>query len=152
MILTDLEKRRGGRVDTEKVLRMAILHDLAEALTFDISQAHLRHMGKRGHAIKREVESRAWEHIANGLNDRELSRSYTSAQREYDANDTMESKIVHAADSLDILLQVLHYRRRGYQDNLLADLWNERRKIILKSEVVSAKNLLKIIVREYEKL
>ena len=152
MILADLERRRGVRVDSEKVLRMAVLHDLGESLTFDISQAHLGHMGSRGHAIKREVEGKAWDHIADGLNDRELARNYKSTQNEYDANATVESKIVHAADSLDIILQVLDYKRKGYPDKLFADLWKERRKKILNSEVPSATKLLKIIVRENGKL
>jgi putative hydrolase of HD superfamily len=152
MILADLENRRGARVDLERVLRMAVLHDLAEALTFDISQAHLGHMGRRGLAIKKEVEAKSWAHIIDGLNDRELARKYKSMQSEYDLNSSVESKIVHAADSLDILLQALDYRRMGYPENLLEELWNERRKMIQKSDVVSAKKLLKLIVRENETL
>jgi putative hydrolase of HD superfamily len=148
MILADLEERRGVRVDIEKVLRMTVLHDLAESFTFDISQAYLQHMGKRGRSIKREVEKNAWEHLAKGITDRKLAGKYKSLQSEYDSSNTKESKIVHAADSLDILLQIVDYKRRGYPAALFSDLWNERRKMVARAGVPSARRLLKIIVHE----
>lgn len=152
MMLVDLEAKRGVDMDTEKVLRMAVLHDLAESLTFDISQAYLAHMGKRGVAIKREVEEGAWRYLTQGLGNQKLAHTYRSLQKEYDTCATMESRIVHAADSLDILLQVIDYRRRGYPVRMLHDLWNERRKMVAESEVASAQTLLKMLIREYEKI
>lgn len=152
MMLADLEEKRGVRLDVEKVLRMALLHDLAESLTFDISRAYLQYMGKRGRAIKREVERSAWSHIAKGVTDPKLARKYRSLQSEYDAGITKESKIVHAADSLDILLQIVEYRYRGYPRDLLSDLWNERRKTVTRFNLPSARTLLKTIVNEEERL
>ncbi len=152
MMLADLEEKRGVRLDVEKVLRMALLHDLAESLTFDISRAYLQYMGKRGRAIKREVERSAWDHIAKGVTDPKLARKYRSLQSEYDAGLTKESKIVHAADSLDILLQIVEYRHRGYPSDLLSDLWNERRKTVTRLNLPSARTLLKTIVNEEERL
>lgn len=152
MMLTDLEARRHIRIDTEKVVRMALLHDLAESLTFDISQAYLSHMGSRGQAIKQEIEDKAWNHLLKELRNSRLARNYASLQSEYNAAITRESKIVHAADSLDILLQVLDHVRRGYPRRLLTDLWQERRRMVSRSDVSSAKKILMLIAREYEKL
>lgn len=148
MILADLEEKHGGKLDTEKVLRMAVLHDLAESLTFDISQAYLEYMGKRGQTIKHEVEKSAWKYLAEGISDPKLAHKYKSLQGEYDANNTEESKIIHAADSLDILLQIVDYRRRGYPTALFLDLWDERRKMVAQAGLPSARRLLKIIVDE----
>jgi putative hydrolase of HD superfamily len=152
MILADLESRRGVSLDKEKVLKMAVLHDLAESMTFDINQAYLEHMGKRGAAIKQEVERNAWKQIIKGLADPKLGQNYRSLQGEYDANATKESKIVHAADSLDILLQVVDFRRRGYPHRMLSDLWNERRKMVAHAHVPSARKLLKLVCQENEKI
>lgn len=152
MMLVDLEAKRGINLDAEKVLRMAVLHDLAESITFDISQAYLQHMGNRGAAIKREVEKSAWNDVVRGISDRKLAHKYRSLQREFDANATKESKIVHVADTLDIMLQVLDYRRRGYPPGMLLDLWNERRKMVARSGVASAQMLLKLVLREYRKI
>lgn len=152
MMLADLEEKGGVRLDVEKVLRMALLHDLAESLTFDISRAYLEYMGKRGRAIKREVERSAWDHIAKGVTDPKLARKYRSLHSEYDTGTTKESKIVHAADSLDMLLQILEYRRRGYPKNLLSDIWNEQRKTVTRLDLPSARTLLKTIVNDGERL
>jgi 5'-deoxynucleotidase YfbR-like HD superfamily hydrolase len=121
-------------------------------LTFDISRAYLEYMGTRGESIKREIEKTAWEHVAKSLKEPELARKYATIQNQYVAEKTKEAKIVHAADSMDILLQVVSYERRGYPPALLADLWNERTKMVRDSGVPSARIILKLIVDENRRL
>jgi putative hydrolase of HD superfamily len=152
MLLADLEAQRGSKIDFEKVLRMAILHDLAESLTFDISKAYLEYMGKKGESIKREIEKSAWEHVAKGIKEPALTRKYASAQNQYNANQTPEARIVHAADSLDILLQVVKYERMGYPPALLSDLWRESVEMVRKATLPSAQIILKLIIGEHTKL
>ena len=148
MLLADLESKRGVQIDAEKVLRIAILHDLAESLTFDISRAYLEYMGPKGEAMKREIERTAWQHIVKGIKEPGLARKYSTLQNQYVADNTKEAKIVHAADSIDILLQVVNYERRGYPAALLSDLWNERIKMVRQSDVPSAQMILKLIIDE----
>jgi putative hydrolase of HD superfamily len=152
MLLADLEMDRGLGVNVEHVMRMAVLHDLAEGLTFDISKEYLEYLGTKGQAIKRQIEASAWNHIAKGIKVPELANKYANLQREFDENQTNEAKIVHAADSMDILLQVIDYRRRGYPEALISDLWNERRKAVARSGIPSARDVLKMIVEESSKL
>jgi putative hydrolase of HD superfamily len=152
MLLADLETQRGVKVNVEKVLRMAILHDLAESLTFDISKAYLEYMGTKGESIKREIEESAWEHVAQSVKKPTLTREYASTHNQYAANETQEARIVHAADSLDILLQVVSYVRMGYPPALLSDLWRERVKMVRKAAVPSARIILELIVEEHAKL
>jgi putative hydrolase of HD superfamily len=148
MLLADLEAERGVKIDVEKVMRMAILHDLAESLTFDISKEYLAYIGTKGEAIKNEIETSAWEHIVKGMERPSLGRAYAAIQNQYVANDTNEAKIVHAADSTDILLQVVNYERRGYLHSLMSDLWNERVKQIRQAEVPSAQLIMNLLVEE----
>ncbi len=152
MLLADLEAKRGVKVNMESVLRMAILHDLAESLTFDISRAYLEYMGTKGEAMKREIERTAWEHVAKGIGDPDLARKYASIQNQYVAGRTKEAMIVHAADSIDILLQAVNYERRGYPRALLSDFWNERVRMMKQSGVQSARIILELIIREERKL
>jgi putative hydrolase of HD superfamily len=152
MLLADLEAQRGVRINVEKVLRMAILHDLAESLTFDISRAYLEYMGTKGESMKREIEESAWEHVVEGVKEPALARKYASTHSQYTANETQEAKIVHAADSLDILLQVVSYLRMGYPPALLSDLWRERIRMGRKAAVPSARIILKLIIGEHTKL
>jgi putative hydrolase of HD superfamily len=152
MLLADLEVKRGVRVDVEQVLRMALLHDLAESLTFDISRAYLEYMGTRGQAMKREIENAAWGHLVKGIEEGKLARRYANAQREYDENRTIEAKIVHTADSIDVLLQVVNYRRRGYPEALLSDLWKEQSSMVRGSDVPSARSMLKLLTNENRRM
>jgi putative hydrolase of HD superfamily len=146
--LADLERKRGVRVDVERVLRIAVLHDLSESLTFDISKAYLQYLGKRGHEIKHQLEHSAWSQLVRGLRSPRLAREYTRLQSEYEVGASFESKIVHAADGLDVLLQVLEYRERGYADSLLAELWKGTSNELKRCDVPSAKKVLRAILVE----
>ena len=151
MLLTDLEREKGVRVDAERVLRMATLHDLAEALTFDISKSYLTYLGKRGSAMKNEIESSAWKHLVRRIGSANISRDYAQLQKQYVSNITVEAHIVHAADSIDILLQILELRKRGYPAALLNDLWIETVKKLRATRVQSAIQLLTTVTREGRK-
>ena len=151
MLLTDLEREKGVRVDADRVLRMATLHDLAEALTFDISKSYLLYLGKRGSAMKNEIESSAWKHLVRRVGSANISHDYAQLQKQYVSNITVEAQIVHAADSIDILLQILELRKRGYPAALLNDLWIETVKKLRDTRVHSAVQLLAIITREGRK-
>jgi len=148
LLLADLEHSRGVRVNAERVLRIATLHDLAEALTFDISRSYLTYLGKRGSAIKNEIESSAWKYLARRLGSPKLSNDYLKLQEQYVSNSTIEAKIVHAADGIDILLQILDLRRRGYPAEFVKDLWAETAKRVKETPISSAKDLLKLIIKE----
>ena len=148
LLLADLEQRRGIRVNAERVLRTATLHDLAEALTFDISRSYLTYLGKRGSAIKNEIETSAWKYLARSIGSPRLSNDYLRLQEQYVSNNTIEAQIVHAADGIDILLQILELRRRGYPAESVKDLWDETAKRVKETPIRSAKDLLKLITKE----
>ena len=151
LLLTDLERERGVRVNAERVLRMAILHDLAEALTFDISKSYLSYLGKKGDALKNDIEGSAWKYVARSVGSARLSERYVKVQNEYVSNSTVEAQIVHAADGIDILLQILELRRRGYPSELFKGIWNETVKKVEVTPIRSAKQLLRIVSREGSK-
>jgi len=151
LLISDLEAERGEHVNIERVLRLAILHDLSESLTFDISKAYLEYLGPRGGTIKRELEHSAWKHIVDGLNDPKLHRRYSALQKEFDAERTFESRIVRAADRLDILLQVVEYRKRGYPEYMFADLWSGTIKKLRSCRIQSAVKIQRILIHEARK-
>jgi putative hydrolase of HD superfamily len=150
MFLADMEGRHGRHVDVEKVLRMALLHDLAEGLTFDISKSYLEYLGRRGEAIKREVEEAAWNHIVESIRGKWMRMKYAELQSEFNAEETFESQIVHAADKLDILFQVIAYHRKGYPRRILADLWTSTNRSLTGVRIPSVSNLRKTAVRLYK--
>lgn len=149
MLLADLEVANGRTVNIERVLRLASVHDLPETLTFDISKTYLEYLGGRGQSIKSELEQAAWRHLIKGIEKGEIRRRYVQLQLEFDAEETIESRIVHAADRLDILLQIVEYRRRGYPKALLADLWKSTSKKLQGSRLSSVNKLYKMAARLY---
>ncbi len=151
MLLADLEVANGRKINTERVLRLALLHDLPEALTFDISKAYLEYLGRRGQSIKSELEQAAWRHLIKGVGNGEVRKLYSRLQSEFDAEETVESRIVHAADRLDILIQIEEYHRRGYPKAIFADLWKSTSKKFQGSNLPSANELYKTAARSYRK-
>jgi putative hydrolase of HD superfamily len=151
MLLADLEVANGRRINIERVLRLALLHDLPEALTFDISKSYLEYLGMRGEAIKSELEQAAWKHLIEGIEKGAIRKRYAQLQSEFNAEQTIESMIVHAADRLDLLLQIVEYRRRGYPKAILADLWKSTSQKLRGSKLSSVKTLYKMVARLYKK-
>lgn len=149
MFLADMEARNGRRVNVERVLRMALIHDLAEALTFDISKSYLEYLGRRGEAIKRQLEQAAWNHMVGGVRSKSIRMKYGELQSEFNAQRSFEAQIVHAADKLDILFQIVTYVRRGYPKRMLSDLWISTNRSLANSRIHSVNELRKIAVRLY---
>jgi putative hydrolase of HD superfamily len=148
LLIADLERQRGKYVRVERVLRMALIHDLSESLTFDISKGYLEYLGQRGELIKKELGHSASKHIIGLLQNPTLRRQYSRLEKEFEAGTTFESRIVHSADKLDILLQVVEYCRKGYPEHLLADLWNGTSKQLRSCTVPSALRVQKMLARE----
>ena len=101
MILADLERRRGRRVDVEKLLRMALLHDAEESRTGDIHHP-FKHQDP---AFTRTIDDRAlkwFNDLMLGL-PASLAHTYIEA-REAEQGDTTEATLVRAADKLEALL------------------------------------------------
>jgi len=149
MLLADMEVKDGRHVDVERVLRMALLHDLAEALTFDINKSYLEYLGRRGAAIKRQIEQAAWNHMIGSIR-KSIRTKYEELQSEFNAEETFESQIVHAADKLDILFQAVAYHRKGYPRRMLASLWKSTNRNLAGVKIRSVNDLRKIAFRLYE--
>lgn len=148
MLLADMESKRGVSLDTERLLRMAVLHDLPESLTFDISKAYLEYMGRKGEIMKNELERSAWKHLMNAICDPKLTGEYTRIQAEFNSSKSVESRIVHAADVLDILLQTAEYIKKGYAFSMLKDLWTKTNRELKRTRVTSAGIIQKLILEE----
>ncbi len=137
LTMSETMRLRNQKVNVEQVLRMALLHDLSESLTFDISKAYLRYLGRRGSQLKTNLERKAISHILTGLQDEQLARTYRASLEEYSSAKSLEAKIVHCADALDLLLQIIEYQRMGYSKTTLDPIWKETR-----SKLVSQRSVL----------
>jgi putative hydrolase of HD superfamily len=108
-------------LDLEKVLIMAILHDLPEALTTDIPTPAWRFLPN---GIKTDVERRAMAEI---LGDVSFAPMFIGYWEELQEQRTQEALLVHDADKLDMYLQALIYEQQT-SNRQLAEFWETPHK------------------------
>jgi putative hydrolase of HD superfamily len=121
MILADIEQRRGTKVNVEKLLRMALLHDAEEATTGDIHHP-FKHQDP---AFTESIDTRAMEwfnNLMHGLPD-PLAHDYVRLRKETSHANTTEALLVKAADKLEALLW-------AYEEYLLGNEHVRRAKIV----------------------
>ena len=106
MLLADELQARGVAVDVEKVLRMALLHDWAEVRVGDMPRIATEYFGAD---VRKQAETRAFNDVVSDLK-KEL---YTSLHEDYEQRQSLESRLVKAADILDLLVQLLALERAG---------------------------------------
>ncbi len=152
LVISETLRPRNRKVDIEEVLRMALLHDLSESLTFDISKAYLRYLGRTGSKVKARIERRAASHLLSGLQNGKLSRKFVRSLDEYSGAKSLESRIVHAADALDLLLQILEYQRMGYRKSTLDPIWKETKSKLKHCDLDIANDWMRRLERVRRKL
>jgi len=101
MLFSDLEN-----YNTEKILKIILLHDLAESITGDITP------GKMSKNKKISLENNAMKKILGYL-PISLQKKYKALWKEYVSNDSTEAKIVHQLDKLEMALQAKIYLDDG---------------------------------------
>jgi len=94
-------------VDRERLLVLALLHDLAESVTGDIPTP-------AGLFLPTDVKEAAEEQaLASLLEDWPAGETYVERWREYKEASTVEGRLVRDADRLEMLLQADAYERAG---------------------------------------
>jgi putative hydrolase of HD superfamily len=115
LLADELEHKK---LNLERALSMAVMHDWAEASVGDFPNTALKHLESPD--IKKRMEKSALEELFIGLKNKEKCMKLW---HEYCEKRTIESKIVHSADYLSMLVQALKYRERGNRSRQLDRLW-----------------------------
>lgn len=102
LLLTDLI---AGEFDREKVLSMAVMHDLPESVTGDLSLGGSRLLPK---GAKAEAEKLAFEELFAG---HDFGPRWRAIWQEFEDLASPEARIVRDADRIDLLVQALVYER-----------------------------------------
>ncbi len=110
MLLGDL---RG--LDTRKMIKLALIHDLGESLTGDITPVDIDRQENK------EIEAgKAIEELFSNL-PKKLQDDYLELWREICYRSSTEAKLVLDADKLEMALQASEYMDRGYSKKVLSE-------------------------------
>jgi len=107
MVISDLEN-----YNSEKILKMVLLHDLAESKIGDYTPEQL------SNEKKNKLENNAFDEIIKNLPDL-IKSQYLQIWQEYQENTSPESKIVHQIDRLEMALQAKIYQKDGHSQEKL---------------------------------
>jgi putative hydrolase of HD superfamily len=104
-------------IDRGRLLAIALLHDIAEALIGDLPASARRLFGA---TAKREAERRGMIELFAGL---PQADEYLALWDEYCAGGSKEARLVKALDHLEMLAQALAYERAG--SRALGEFWED---------------------------
>lgn len=114
--------------DTLKILKMILLHDLAESKIGDITPEQM------SKSKKFEIENKAFAEILSQLPD-SLKSSYLKIWNEFQENDSEEARIVHQIDKLEMVLQAKIYQSDGYAKEKLEPFFQSAKNELTNSKL-----------------
>lgn len=117
MMLTDELAARGVQVDSERVLRMALLHDWAEVRIGDMPKTATDYFGSEARKL---AEIAAFADLVKGIG--AAADRYRELYADYEQRSSLEARLVKAADIIDLLVQVLALERAGARG--LDEFWD----------------------------
>ena len=120
MILSDMLG-----LDTERVTKMIIIHDLSESIIGDYMP------GEIARKRKRIEERNAMTSILNQM-PVAIRSNYRRIWEEYQANKTQVAKFVHKLDKLEMAMQAIQYINEGYPKKSLVKFLNSARRSLIK--------------------
>ncbi|HEX8475727.1 MAG TPA: HD family hydrolase [Pyrinomonadaceae bacterium] len=109
MLLADEVRGRGVEVDVERVMRLALLHDLVEVRTGDMPRTAVKFYSAE---VRQRAERAAFDEMTGEL-DAARRASYNAWHEDYERRASVEARLVKAADIIDLLAQALIFERAG---------------------------------------
>ena len=123
MVLSDALVEKGIPLDTERVMRLALLHEIAEARVGDIPFTAKHYVSSES---KEMAERQAGREMLAELG--HFGQRYQDLWEEFETGETLEAKLVRAADKLEMMIQVLTYEKIGFRslDLFWENPWNQK--------------------------
>lgn len=131
MLLADEVKARGLEIDCERVLRMALLHDWAETRVGDMPKTATNYFGADA---RKTAETNAFADVVSELESG--AAQYRSLYHDYEQRESLEARLVKAADVIDLLIQALALERAGAKG--LDEFWEVAKEPDFKLPPVAA--------------
>ncbi len=99
--------------DHEKILKIALIHDIAESRTGDV------------HYISRQYTKRNEELAIDDMLEKTVFEDFKNVWNEYEKRESIEARIVKDADNLSVDMELVE---QAYKGNKLKEMFAEHRK------------------------
>ena len=136
MVLSDI-----FGMDTERVTKMILIHDLAESITGDCIPNKITRVRKR------TEERKAMKHILCRVPS-VVRSNYEKLWQEYRSNKTPLSRFVHQLDKLEMAIQAVEYANQGYPQKTLLQFFVSAKRSMSTYNIDNEKLGRKDIIRE----
>lgn len=108
-------------LDTGRAVRMAVLHDLPEAIVGDATPE------ERSGKSKTDMETKAMDEMLSEL-PKELAARYRAAWKEFLEGASLEARLVRQADKLEMAIQAWEYANERGDPSLAKEFWASARE------------------------
>lgn len=112
--------RREKNVDTEKIMKMALAHDIAESRTNDVDYISRQYVTRNEDLALKDM-----------LEDTGIEKEFLELIEEYEKRESLEARIVKDADNLDVDFEIKEQATNG----IPIDVWSKHRKVIAKNHL-----------------
>ena len=123
MLLADILIDKGEDIRSDRVIRIALLHEVAEARIGDIPYPAQEY-------IPEEIKAKAEQEVIESMFDPfgKLKDYYIKLWKEFEYRTSIEGEIVQIADKMECMIQVSEYERLGYDgmEEFWQTEWNKR--------------------------
>jgi putative hydrolase of HD superfamily len=130
------------KLDLDRCMRMALVHDMAELLVGDITP---RDGVAKPEKSRRETETMEYmcKDLLGNVEGGDVGKRMREVWQEYEDSKTLESKFVHDVDKMELLLQMLDYEQEKAGEIDLSELSRVSAKVELPEMRVWCDELLK---------
>ena len=130
MLFSDMKN-----LNTENMIKMALIHDLAESIIGDFTPNEISKESKK------VVENEAMKDILSKL-PLNISEQYMKIWREFQECKTEESILLHDIDRLEMAMQAAKYFSEGYSKEKLQEFIESARKEIKSKEILEILDMI----------
>lgn len=119
MLLSDYFNRIGIGNDTEKVMRIAITHDLDEAVSGDVPHEAKYQFGKHSEKLRSALEQLSEDTVKTMygmIKHQDLRTKYIALYKEQKTRKSIESQVAKLADYIDVIIYCENEMRMGNKD------------------------------------
>jgi putative hydrolase of HD superfamily len=109
--------------DTERLIRMALLHDLSESITGDLTPRRKKALGPRVAALEKRAVTNIVSHLPS-----KVKKEYIHLIDDYRMRRSSESRFLRDLDRIEMCIQALAYARDGYSIRRMAQFLNSAEK------------------------